>query len=177
MSSYQKNTSNNSGIVIDNLQVNKTANIPNVLTTDGDYTGVNTIAGTKNFKTNVGFTNGITAQGSSTINNLNVTGSFTAPNGGWVDITSKQSITGEKSFASNLSSKLLNITGVPVITYSFSDTVATTQTANINGSTLSLLALNPSVTIGQKITISNNKVLFLIPGVACIIMVEFSNHI
>ena len=64
MSSYQKNTLNQSGVVIDNLQVNKTANLPNTLTTDGDYIGVNSIAGNKNYKNNVGFTNGINAQGS-----------------------------------------------------------------------------------------------------------------
>ena len=69
-SSYQKNTSNNSGIVIDNLQVNKTANLPNTITLDGDFIGDNGIAGTKQFKNNTGFKDGISVQGSSTINNL-----------------------------------------------------------------------------------------------------------
>ena len=55
MSSYSKNTSNNSGIVIDNLQVNRNANIPNQITTVDDYVGVNAIAGSKAFKNNVQF--------------------------------------------------------------------------------------------------------------------------
>ena len=55
MSSYSKNTSNNSGIVIDNLQVNQSANIPNQITTVDDYVGVNAIAGSKSFKNNVQF--------------------------------------------------------------------------------------------------------------------------
>ena len=68
------------------------------------------------------------------------------------DITSKEFITGEKSFTSNLSSNLLNITGLPAITHSFSDTVATTKTASINGWLLTLSALNSSVAIGKKVS-------------------------
>ena len=147
MSSYQKNTLNQSGVVIDNLQVNKTANLPNTLTTDGDYIGVNAIGGTKNFKNNVGFTNGINAQGSSTINNLTISGTFTAPNGGYVDTTTTQTITGDKTF-NNLSSNTLNITG--------SSPVITTQTGSISGSTLTLSSTNSSVVVGQQISIPNS---------------------
>ena len=108
--SYQKNISNQSGIVIDNLQVNKNANIPNQITTIDDYVGVNAIDGSKAFKNNVGFQSGINALGSSTINNLTLTGTFTPPSGsGYVDTTTSQSITGQKTFTSTL---LTNQTGL-----------------------------------------------------------------
>ena len=102
MSSYSKNTSNNSGIVIDNLQVNQSASIPNQLTQNGDYVGENGIGGSKSFKNNVNFQNGIEAQGSSTINNLTITGSFSVPSGSFVDTTSTQTISGVKTFSDTL---------------------------------------------------------------------------
>jgi len=109
MSSYSKNTSNNSGIVIDNLQVNQSATIPNQLTQNGDYVGENGIGGSKSFKNNVNFQNGISAQGSSTINNLTITGSFSLPSGSFVDTTSSQTITGQKTFTSTLITNQVSI--------------------------------------------------------------------
>ena len=157
MSSYAKNTQNNSGITIDNLQVNQSAYIPNLLTQNGDYVGENAISGSKAFKNNVTFQNGITAAiGSSTINNLTVTGAFSLPNGSFVDTTTTQSISGDKTFNGKLTSNSLNISGLtPVSNNAFSSTVVTTQTGSITGTTLTLSSLNSSIAVGQQITFYN----------------------
>ena len=76
--SYNKNVSNQSGLSVDNLNVNISAtiaNISNVVGLTNDYIGVNAIGGSKAFANNVGFYNGITAAtGSSVINNLTTSG-------------------------------------------------------------------------------------------------------
>ena len=130
MSSYQKNTSNNSGIVVDNLQVNKNANLPNTT-----------------------FSNGITCQGDSTINNLYVSGTFTTSGGSnFVDTTSSQTITGDKQFTGNLTSDNINISGTSSSIPSYSKTPITSQTSSISGSTLTLSSSNLNVGVGQLIT-------------------------
>ena len=151
-SSYQKNTSNQSGVVIDNLQVNKTANIPNTITIDGDYIGDDGIAGTKQFKNNTGFKNGISVQGSSTINDLTITGTFTTPGGGvYVDTTTNQTIDGDKTFTKSLTSNNIKISGTSTSNITYSDTAITNQNSTLSGTTLTLSESNLNIGIGQKI--------------------------
>ena len=108
-SSYQKNTSNQSGVVVDNLQVNKNANLPNTT-----------------------FSNGITCQGDSTINNLYVSGTFTTSGGSnFVDTISSQTITGDKQFTGNLTSDNINISGTSPSIPSYSETPITSQTSTL----------------------------------------------
>jgi hypothetical protein len=110
--SYQKNISNQSGIVIDNLQVNKSATFPN----------------------NVQFQNGIQALSSSTINNLTLTGTFIPPSGGgYIDTTTAQTITGQKTFTSTMLTNQISIQPGYNLNLSSTSTLTNNGTTNLHG--------------------------------------------
>jgi hypothetical protein len=140
--SYQKNISNQSGIVIDNLQVNKSATFPN----------------------NVQFQNGIQALSSSTINNLTLTGTFIPPSGGgYIDTTTAQTITGQKTFTSTMLTNQISIQPGYNLNLSSTSTLTNNGTTNLHGTQTNIgiptntnnLQINSATSIGS-VSFPNN---------------------
>ena len=156
MSSYQKNTSNNSGITVDNLQVNKNANIPNTITLDGDFIGVNSIGGNKQFTNNVVCSNGISSNnynlnpttftGTCTSSGTSLTvisssgtpsigqliyGTITSQAGSSIALATYQSITGS---ITGTTMTLISTPGISIVGFFVSGTNVLSETYVVSGS-------------------------------------------